>query len=110
MKLYEIILPDHDNLGKPFLTQHGLWQERALAQAGGYTELPVANGLWRDPQDSRDYYEKVIIYRIACEQHIFLSLVAEAFKLFSDQKAIFTAEIGEATIFQRSTSKEEWEQ
>lgn len=101
MKLYEIVLPEHDNLGKPYLTQHGLWQERALVQAGGYTELPLATGMWFNHIDGAVYQDKVITYHIACEPHIFLSLVAEAFKLFNDQKAIFTAEIGEATIYRR---------
>lgn len=98
MHLYELALPVRDNRGRPFDLQHDIFRADMLGAAGGYTELPVARGVWRG-DDGCTYRSEMRAYRIACEHPLtFAQLIARAFDLFDDQVALFYAEIGTATI------------
>ena len=102
MKYFEIILPLADNKGRLVPQRHKLFQDYALTNAGGLTIVGGEHaGLWSDERTGRIYRDALAIYRVATTDEIFAQIVAEAFRLFSDQEAIFHAEIGTATIASR---------
>lgn len=100
MKLYQITLPMFDNAGLNTNVARVQWEKAALQAAGGFTRLPAAEGAWLGP-DGKTYTDRSRAYHIACEEWAFAGLLAEAFRLFPDQLAIFTAEIGMAIIHER---------
>lgn len=100
MNLYEILLPAQDNTGKSTLTARELWLQRALDSVGGFTDRGLVTGTWKDAATGILYpNEPMHAYHVACEDYRWLDLVARAHELFPDQQAIFTAKIGEATIY-----------
>lgn len=101
MILYEIALPTQTNDGKPYTAALFAWEHDALRVAGGYTKLPLAQGVWVDMADGpgRVYRDTMQCYRIGVEtEETFARLVTAAFERFPDQVAIFTARIGTATV------------
>lgn len=97
MNLYEIALPTADNSGNGTWVALGLWEHYALKTAGGYTAMPDARGAWMDT-DGKVFNDITRVYRIACTLPQWVLLVAKAFVLFPDQRALFTANIGTAVI------------
>lgn len=100
MKLYEFLLPVNDNLGRTTIIGCERFLQSALRLTGGYTQLRNAIGAWKA---DKDYYDFVLPVRVACSEEHRDNLLEIAFELFPDQKAIFVAEIGEATIYERET-------
>lgn len=101
--LFEIALPVKANDGADYAEALAAWEERALAVAGGFTRLPDADGAWRDPSDGKVYRDRMRGYRVMCNRREFTSLTYDAFRLFPDQVAIFTATIGSATVYDRAS-------
>ena len=98
MKLYEIALPLRDNSGNALANAHARWKIEAVDIAGGMTERPEGQGYWRAPNSARMYIDEMRPYQFACDAPTFRKLVALARKLFPDQIAFWTAEIGQAKI------------
>lgn len=101
MRYFEIALPTVTNDGKEYSDALQRWEGCALAIAGGFTRRPDGDGHWRDPDTGRVFVDRMRSYRVACDAKEFARLLGIAFDLFPDQLAIFTAEIGEATIHNR---------
>lgn len=108
-KLYQFVLPNHDNKGVPYDHRLEQFESLALRYAGGLTRVAVAAlGKWRD-QDAMDcnegsqvdYEDSVRIYQIACEPAVLSQLIDAAFALFSDQLSLYVAEIGRAYLIDR---------
>ena len=106
MKHFEILLPVVSNDKKPYIAALATWERAALKIAGGFTELPLASGVWRDEATGETYRDAVQPYRVACSREQWAQLVMEAFRLFPDQLAIFYCELGEATIETRAIKPE----
>ena len=105
--LYEILLPAQDNAGKSTLTARELWLQRTLDTVGGFTDRGIVTGTWKDASTGILYPEEPMhVYQVACEEHLWLDLVARAHELFPDQAAIYTANIGFAFIY--SKPKGDW--
>lgn len=101
MKLYSIALPDATNSGRKTLIARATWENRALELSGGFTRRPAGEGSWRDPKSGEIFHDVMHSYEVACGELVWRQLVAAAFELFPDQLAIFTAEIGYASIVER---------
>lgn len=98
MKLYQFNIPTATNRGASYEKQRKLWERKALELAGGYTERGFHVGVW---QGSRLFRETIAVYEVACEKPTAQALLDEAFSLFTDQEAIFYAELGTARIAER---------
>lgn len=97
--LFEIALPLNTNDGENYNAAHKAWTVQAAKVAGGFTQRPPGLGMWQDKGTL--YVDDMIPYRLACSAEQFAALVDEAFRLFPDQLAIFTARIGDADIISR---------
>lgn len=102
MKLFEIALPVFENNGRSYEASLLAWEELALERAGGFTRRPDGVGQWGDCDRGRIYEDVMRPYHVACSAETMAALLADAFKLFPDQVAIFVAEIGTATIHYRA--------
>lgn len=100
MELYQFNIPSMDNNGISAEEAHWRFKQAMLDVAGGYTELPLAHGAWRD-DNGHVYEEAVIVYQVASDEGAKQHLLHLAFDTFPDQEAIFSARIGEATISDR---------
>jgi hypothetical protein len=111
MNVYQIALPDTTNSvwGASFFNAHAHiniaagrreWATRALQAAGGFTYLGERRGAWMD-DEGRVYDETMHWYEVACARDTWDALVLYAFQLFPDQKAIYTARVGECEIIDR---------
>jgi hypothetical protein len=100
MRLYLFTLPVRTNAGLTCELPRKRWAAEALRLAGGVTEPQAFNrGVWEG--DGRTYREEVAEYKVACDKPAFAKLLAFAFEQFPDQEAIFTADLGEASINMR---------
>lgn len=100
MRLYQFTLPVRTNAGLSYELARKRFEAAALKEAGGYTApQSFKRGVWRGSE--RDYKEEVAEYTVACELPVFKKLLAVAFEQFPDQEAIFTADLGPATIHAR---------
>jgi hypothetical protein len=97
MKVFQIVLPFNDEHNQPCPRRHQEWQALVLNLTGGYTRQDGAYGYWRDP-DGTIIADQNVIYTVACSWVIFRKIMGQTFHIFHDQKAIFWAEIGTATI------------
>ncbi len=96
MNLYQILLPSKTNAGEGYQQAHTWWKESAMDVAGAFTKANAVQGMWID---SEQWYGEILTpYYVACTPEQWRILVNKAFELFSDQKAIFHALIGDATI------------
>ena len=97
MKLFEILLPLHNNSGISMHLAHVQFQAYALHIAGGFTKCGVVEGAWRNDAGIKmvDY---LLPYRVMCSPEQWAQIVARAFALFPDQEAICHSHIGECTI------------
>jgi hypothetical protein len=105
MRLYQILLPIHDNIGRPTLTQRELWLQRAFDTAKGFSDMGLCTGQWCD-NDGKVYIDTMAIYHIGCEGHIWSDLRARARELFPDQKAICWVDLGEIHFDERLNNEE----
>lgn len=97
MKLYQFTLPIHSNQGLSYELARKRWAAQALKLAGGVTApLTFREGTWTG--EDRTYKELVAEYTVACTPAVYDDLLSFAFDQFPDQEAIFTVEIGEASI------------
>lgn len=100
MRLYQFTLPVRTNAGLSYELARKTFEREALKLAGGYTApQSFKRGVWRGAE--RDYKEEVAEYTVACEPATFKALLAVAFEAFPDQEALFTADLGPATIHTR---------
>lgn len=108
MNLYQFLIPTHDNAGNSHEKPRAAFEKAMLEVAGGFTELPQCRGQWKDDH-GKVHKDDVIPYNVAIPtsregtlaSERIEGLVREAFKLFSDQHAIYCACIGEANIHDR---------
>ncbi len=100
MKLYEIQLPERDNSDISTYHRCDQWEAHCLQIVGGFSKAGKVVGFWNDKKKGL-FIDDMISYRIACQPEQFAALVDCAFRLFPDQLAIFTAEIGTAEIVTR---------
>jgi hypothetical protein len=101
--VYQFALPIMSNDGTVDYTNalHA-WEQAALIEAGGYTDLGIRHGVWRDDATGKTFAENMQGYQIAVDedgqpfarQH----LLDEAQRLFPDQLAFYVAKIGTAEI------------
>ncbi len=99
--LFEIAVPVRDNNDKPIPKGKNLaFETFLLSSVGGYTRMPATEGAWSDGK--RVYYDEMRAYRIACDPDTMRQIVKLAFAVYSDQAAIFVAEIGRAWIIPRN--------
>jgi hypothetical protein len=111
MNLYQITLPAFAKLSdasphvdewrKTMLEKAVEWRKTVLEKAGGYTQLNAAQGAWIDEtHDTRRHpiSDILTVYQIACEPAAWRAIVAKAFECFPNEKAIFWAQIGDATV------------
>jgi hypothetical protein len=101
MRLYLFTLPVRTNAGLTCELPRKRWAAEALKVAGGVTEPQAFNkGVWANG-DGQTYREEVAEYKVATDKAGFARLLAFAFDQFPDQEAIFTADLGEASIHTR---------
>lgn len=100
MQLYAFNLPNRSNDGATdYRDARKAWETRAIATAGGFTYLGVAQGAWSD--NGTLYNEAMHVYQVATRPAFANVLLADAFELFPDQHTIYRAELGTADIFER---------
>lgn len=104
MNIYQIAVPAFSNDGLVnYARARGAFQDEALRLAGGFTILGVRVGYWRDLSSGAVYSEPMHWYEVACpDAFTFGLLVEKAFELFPDQLSFYTADVGTATIVERS--------
>lgn len=101
MKLYEVHVPLRTNDGRDYRGAIEEFENALMEGFGGFHRLQPVKGAWRD---DKDYIETMVPFCVAdpspeAEE----DLRALAFIYFPDQKAIFIAQIGTATIYERET-------
>lgn len=97
MHYYEIHVPLRTNDGLDYSHIIEEFENEVLTMCNGYHRLPEVKGAWRE--NGKDFIETMIPFHIASDEPMILTKIKSiAFELFADQYAIFTAEIGEATI------------
>lgn len=100
-RLYLFSLPVRTNAGLTCELARKRWAAEALKLAGGVTEPQAFHkGVW-DNGDGQTYREEVAEYKVATDKDTFAKLLAFAFDQFPDQEAIFTADLGAASIHMR---------
>ena len=110
MRLFQFIVPLYDNAGKPVERgQFEQWESALVDIAGGLTKGPRQSGVWLD-EKGKEYRDESIAYTVALGQdgdkvgdidNRLQRINAAFFALFSDQLALFRAEIGTARIIER---------
>lgn len=104
-RLYLFTLPVRTNTGLTCELARKRWAAEALKLCGGVTEpQSFHKGVW-DNGDGQTYREEVAEYKVACDAKVFAKLLAFAFDQFPDQEAIFTADLGEASIHTRPAAR-----
>lgn len=98
MRVYQFNLPVYDNMGSSLMNEVRAWEVGAVALAGGFTLLD-GRGAWKDGEIQR---EEMRVYQVMCEQETFEQLLADAFRLFRDQKALFTISLGDGAVYHRT--------
>lgn len=105
MRLYLFTLPVRTNAGLSCELARKRWAAFALKTCGGVTEPQAFNkGVWDSGETT--YREEVAEYKVATDKATFAKLLAYAFEQFPDQEAIFTADLGEASINVRPAARE----
>jgi hypothetical protein len=102
MNLYQFTLPVYTNNRDSYEKAHAFFQEYVLKTVGGYTDHGQVDGYWKNAE-GREFRDRNRIYTVATTPAIQDNLIAKAFDLFPDQEAIYSAQIGEATITMRQT-------
>lgn len=100
MRLYEILLPfalnDAQN-GDDYSEERKEFLARVALSVGGYTLFPNINGYWRD--GAREYRERMIPVRVACESTQWADIVTDAMDTFADQKSILWYVLADEVTF-----------
>lgn len=95
MKLWEIILPTHDNAGGSYHAAHLSTVAWFRAAYGGFTAYKSA-GSWVDAGVT--YNDKSVTYRILCDDRPSLDAL---FDFFPDQLAIALFQVGTGDVISR---------
>jgi len=90
MKVYQFIIPENGHLE---------WAKTALHAAGGITDFGLVVGKWLN--DGATYRDINRHYQVACSRVVADFLIARAFEVFPNEKAIYVARIGKAKIIPR---------
>lgn len=96
---FEIHVPIRDNSGVDTFKRREEFARRLMIYAGGLNTFNTY-GNWTD-ETGAEYPEAIAVYRVAKEGNADLitrELRAMAKQVFEDQKTIFVAQIGTATI------------
>jgi hypothetical protein len=102
MKLHQILVPIRDNNGESYVAERRFFEIQLLEIAGGFTrDGDEKHGAWRNEGDGKVYRETNASYKVACDDSQWKKVIACAFNLFSDQAALFTAEVGIGTVHAR---------
>ncbi len=102
MNVYQIAVPETANDGlASYHDAQDTFETMILVRAGGYTDLGVRVGAWKDPSDGKVYKERMRWYQVACEPGDWNVVIEYAFDLFPDQVAFFVAQVGTAEIIER---------
>lgn len=100
MTMWQFTIPNYSNDGASYADARKEWEHRAIAKAGGLTHVGLTVGQWIDER-GKLFYEPMQTYQVGASTEVANDLLADAFELFPDQQALFRAEIGTATIFER---------
>jgi len=100
MRYYEITLPTRDNAGQSYGPALESFERICLTVCGGFTAI-AQKGAWLNDRGFR-FDDASVAYRFTGNEGTRAWLLTRAFALFSDQEAIFTAEIGKANVIPRS--------
>ena len=117
MRLFQYIVPLYDNAGKPYGVHPGpesshfeRWENALIGAFGGFTKGPRQFGVWTDER-GKEYHDESVAYMVAVEPGEIMDagsndarlqgLDEAFFAVFTDQKALFRAEIGTAAIINR---------
>lgn len=95
LNLFQFALPLKTNDGLDYARALTVWEELALDE-GGFTDLGVRRGSWRDERDGKVYREEMKWYQFAGDDAAANRLTKAALELFPDQKAFFIARVGTA--------------
>lgn len=100
MNVYQIALPIMSNDGlTEYSHQLHEWEQFCLDEVGGYTDLGVRHGVWKD--NGRTYSENMQGYQFAVPSESPFALghlIDAAKRLFPDQVAFYLAKVGTADI------------
>lgn len=97
MRLYRFFLPLLDNKGGDYSAAIDEFRSLALDVAGGYTDIGLARGAWRDEKTGEVYHDSLALIDVALPNVAQFDVVkARALEIFPDQIALFTADIGES--------------
>lgn len=98
--LWEILVPTVRKDGRPFhLRYHRLWDEQVRSLAGGLTIMPVAKGVWTDPE-ANIIQERVIPVRIACSEFQIKQIMGFTMAHY-DQDAVFAYKVSSTCLILR---------
>lgn len=107
MRHFLFILPQLHNDGrKNYEASHKAFALFASAECGGLTKHATAQGLWIG-ENQRQFNENVTCYTLAISGDAgevdlaFARILRKAWELFPDQEALFSADLGTATVHQR---------
>lgn len=99
MRQFEITLPMQRNDGSVNRDDHDRFATHLLNAAGGFTRGPVSTGVWRDDATGEVFNDPVVTYRVALNSaSAWPSILEKAGEIFSDQLALFHADLGDAWI------------
>jgi hypothetical protein len=103
MRLYEILVPVLTNDGKSTHGARLAFEGELVRLSGGYTRLEPVEGAWVEEPGGGVQVETMQPYRFTGEPGttVCMDVLAAAMRLFSDQKAVFIADLGEAMIHAR---------
>lgn len=97
---YELILPrKHFGTGESYQSAHTILRAEFQKRAGGHTRFEDVAGEWEDPETGKLLRETQIVYHIVCTEIVWEDIMLEVLALFSNEKCIFTAKIGEVTLY-----------
>ena len=98
--LMRIIVPVKDNTGRQMMAGHTQFRDTIIGVSGGVTEIYVI-GHWRG-FDGILSSEVGMAYDFTVRTDLELETIKRAFwRLFPDQKALFVAQLGYASIEER---------
>lgn len=120
MQLFRFYLPKFDNDGISTHYAHDAFRRYLLAEAGGYTNFGTVhvssrdkNGAWLN-NTGQEMVDELTVYEVAFNGIVTQRESTEAYEcakavamgLFSDQHAIFSANVGIAEITNRNNNTE----
>lgn len=103
IKLYQFAIPTNTNEGLSYELSRKAFENTALREAGGYTQLSgFAQGVWLSVgPPERAIKGQLALYHVAALPEVADKLVEAFWPLFPDQQALFIAELGPAYVHNR---------